>query len=774
MLPPFSSLLILLIIAKSTQHIARIEYAGAPSTNSTDIMSYESTCLECVCYAFSSSNSSNYRSFNCYTNDKTCVFFADDLSSMLQIDLNSNFFFTKAEPMYIPIWNTTGINVTTAGSALNQTNHPYGLFIPANSDSLYIADSDNDRILKWLPGATSGILLAGGQGKGWNTTQFNSPREVCLDRDENLYVADSGNYRIQRFDYGSFISQSIAGNGSYNAIGNSFGNILGLGVDLYYNVYVSEYNLARVTKWIRNGTSGIRVAGDGTQGNTPSQLNVPTAFYTDPITGTLYIPNQGGHCVTKWLPGSSYGITVAGVCGQSGTNETLLTSPKCVTFDKYEYMYVVDGVGGGRILMFLPNSLVAIPIITNGLNNPIRTEFGRENECSIRLQTDQGIETCQNQQCLHIKDPWRVIGSHIQDQPCYVHYLQLSFTNYDLFLVFIELQYASNTSLDSFFSDNSTVHNLLEIHIDKIYPFNDKYFLTEDTLNKLGGQKGTISLLQIEIFKWYNSRLAKSQTIENELVDWQPFQQIIVRYPCNIRKSIERLVLAKYLAYQERSSCPTQIRVTNGDELIGPRHLPVRRSHLYNSDFDYELQSGEGARVIQYSPVGDQDRVFNSDFIGRLRFDSDDAARPGWMNLAQSGSVDTVQRHSNGQPDRLPSLDFNDEVRADSAQQISIRNSDYPSISDPNRLYNSDYPSISDPNKLYNSDFNDKHRFTSMDPIRTVPDSFNSSNSTFDEQSNDSSTLAKILLILLIFLFAAIFIIYQCCCSRSQPTTTQQ
>ena len=93
----------------------------------------------------------------------------------------------------------------------------------------------------------------------------------------------------------------------------------------------------------------------------------------------------------------------------------------------------------------------------------IGIEFGTENECSIRLQTDQGIETCQNQQCLHIKDPWRVIGSHIQDQPCYVHYLQLSFTNYDLFLVFVELQYASETSLDSIFSNNSTVHNLLEV-----------------------------------------------------------------------------------------------------------------------------------------------------------------------------------------------------------------------------------------------------------------------------------------------------------------------
>jgi hypothetical protein len=98
-----------------------------------------------------------------------------------------------------------------------------------------------------------------------------------------------------------------------------------------------------------------------------NQLWTPTAFYVEPTTGTLYIPNQSSHCITKWLLESSSGIIVAGRCGISGSTDTLLTRPTCVTFDKYRNMYVIDG----RVLMFCPNSLIGIPIVTSGINNPI-------------------------------------------------------------------------------------------------------------------------------------------------------------------------------------------------------------------------------------------------------------------------------------------------------------------------------------------------------------------------------------------------------------------
>lgn len=85
-------------------------------------------------------------------------------------------------------------------------------------------------------------------------------------------------------------------------------------------------------------------------------------------------------------------------------------------------------------------------------------------------------------------------------------------------------------------------------------------------LNKLGGTKHRIHSLQLEIDNWYKSPRSAVQVIPNDLIDKQPFEQIVVLYYCNIRQTVERLLLAKYLKYQEQSKCPTQIKIARYDE----------------------------------------------------------------------------------------------------------------------------------------------------------------------------------------------------------------
>jgi hypothetical protein len=89
-------------------------------------------------------------------------------------------------------------------------------------------------------------------------------------------------------------------------------------------------------------------------------------------------------------------------------------------------------------------------------------------------------------------------------------------------------------------------------------------------LNKLGGKKGNIDILLIEIKRWYKSSRSVVQIIEQDLVFKQPFQQIMVYYLCNINHSMERIVLAKYLKYQERSTCPTQINILSKNQFLTP------------------------------------------------------------------------------------------------------------------------------------------------------------------------------------------------------------
>ena len=184
-----------------------------------------------------------------------------------------------------------------------------------------------------------------------------------------MYVADTNNFRVQYFTNGSLVGSTIPTNEIYASNGMALGIILGIGVDLRNIIYTSDYDNARVIEWAPSGGSGKQVAGTGVAGNATNQLYNPMGLYVDPTTSTLYIPNEGSHCVTKWFVGNSSGIVVAGTCGISGSDQTLLNNPKCVTLDKNGNMYVIDAVGGGRVMMFCPNSLIGIQIITRGFTN---------------------------------------------------------------------------------------------------------------------------------------------------------------------------------------------------------------------------------------------------------------------------------------------------------------------------------------------------------------------------------------------------------------------
>ena len=73
-----------------------------------------------------------------------------------------------------------------------------GVFVDA-SGNIYVADLGNSRIQKWAPGATSGTTVAGGNGMGYGSGQFNALQGVFVDASGNIYVSDSENHRIQKW-----------------------------------------------------------------------------------------------------------------------------------------------------------------------------------------------------------------------------------------------------------------------------------------------------------------------------------------------------------------------------------------------------------------------------------------------------------------------------------------------------------------------------------------------------------------------------------------------
>ncbi|CAF3514442.1 unnamed protein product, partial [Rotaria socialis] len=84
------------------------------------------------------------------------------------------------------------------GNALAQLNGPNGIFVDTLG-TLYVADYENHRVMRWTQGAKQGTVIVGGNGSGKGANQFSGPWGLSFDRNGNLYVADASNNRVQRF-----------------------------------------------------------------------------------------------------------------------------------------------------------------------------------------------------------------------------------------------------------------------------------------------------------------------------------------------------------------------------------------------------------------------------------------------------------------------------------------------------------------------------------------------------------------------------------------------
>jgi len=88
--------------------------------------------------------------------------------------------------------------ITVAG--WGKLNTPYAVQLDASCTNMFIADTLNHRILVWLNGALQGRIIAGTTNPGNSAFELNSPTQIRFDANYNLYVVDTNNSRIQRFD----------------------------------------------------------------------------------------------------------------------------------------------------------------------------------------------------------------------------------------------------------------------------------------------------------------------------------------------------------------------------------------------------------------------------------------------------------------------------------------------------------------------------------------------------------------------------------------------
>ena len=182
----------------------------------------------------------------------------------------------------------------TSGTALNLFNSPSGLVRVASTGTLYIADTQNNRIMSYLSGASAGTVVAGGNGAGTATNQLWLPYGFTLDSSSNSLI-------------------------------------------------IVNYNAHNVVRWVLGASSWTLLAGSstGVSGSTATLMSSPLSVVLD-SSGNMYVSDTNNHRIQLFLSGQSNGTTIAGVTGSSGASPTQLTTPYWAILDSQLNLYVAD------------------------------------------------------------------------------------------------------------------------------------------------------------------------------------------------------------------------------------------------------------------------------------------------------------------------------------------------------------------------------------------------------------------------------------------------
>lgn len=175
------------------------------------------------------------------------------------VDAEQNVYMTESGTHRVLKWSSkTNRTVTVAGQADEEGQSadllyfPTGIYVSSTDNTLYIADTLNNRVQKWNNGVKQGITVAGCQNgtSGYNGSFLSSPLDVWVDDQSNVvFVADSDNNRIQ--------------------------------------------------KWLPNQSSGTTIAGSGASGSASDQLSSPTSIAFD-SQGNLYVCDRKNHRIQKF------------------------------------------------------------------------------------------------------------------------------------------------------------------------------------------------------------------------------------------------------------------------------------------------------------------------------------------------------------------------------------------------------------------------------------------------------------------------------------------
>ncbi|CAF4691417.1 unnamed protein product [Rotaria socialis] len=261
----------------------------------------------------------------------------------LNFDPNGTLYIVDQYNFRVQKWLRGATNGTTVAGQPNSTlgngpsllQTPQGVVVDSNRN-VYVADTFNHRVQLWPYGASSGIMVAGTGYSGSANNQLHFPRDITRDPTTGtLYISDNWNHRIMRYLVNASSGTVVAGGNGPGTNSTQLNYPMGIYLDVTSNsLYIANYYSNNIVRWVIGATSWTLVAGNinGMSGNSSTMLFSPYDVEID-FMGNIYVTDTSNYRIQFFQAGSMNGTTVAGITGVSGSDAYHFVSPYALKLD---------------------------------------------------------------------------------------------------------------------------------------------------------------------------------------------------------------------------------------------------------------------------------------------------------------------------------------------------------------------------------------------------------------------------------------------------------
>ncbi|CAM4949974.1 unnamed protein product [Rotaria socialis] len=270
----------------------------------------------------------------------------------LSIDSNGTLYIADQNNCRVQKWLSGASNGTTvagqsngaSGSGPSLLQAPESVVVDSNRN-IYVVDSLNHRVQLWSYGASFGIMVAGTGFSGSANNQLNYPRDITRDPNTGtVYISDCFNHRIMTCLVNASSGTVVAGGNGSGTNRTQLYYPIGIYLDVASNsLYIANSYCNNIVRWVIGATSWTLVAGDinGRSGNSSTMLHLQYDVEVD-FMGNIYVADTYSHRIQFFRAGSMNGTTIAGVTEVYGSDPYHLYYPFSLKLDCQLNLYVTD------------------------------------------------------------------------------------------------------------------------------------------------------------------------------------------------------------------------------------------------------------------------------------------------------------------------------------------------------------------------------------------------------------------------------------------------